>query len=110
LRLPVDAEFNRTPLQEAINYVASEINVTIDIDGDALKDAGYTKNMPQTFDLGMIPARDVLWKILKQYQEVGKQMVLIVNEADGRATVKTRKFADAAGETPYELTPAASPE
>ncbi|MEZ6052900.1 MAG: hypothetical protein R3C02_16195 [Planctomycetaceae bacterium] len=110
LRLLVDAEFNRTPLQEAINYVASEINVTIDIDGDALKDAGYTKNMPQTFDLGMIPARDVLWKILKQYQEVGKQMVLIVNEAEGRATVKTRKFADAAGETPYELAPAASPE
>ncbi len=103
LQLPVDAEFNRTPLQEAIDYIAGEINVSIVIDGDALKDAGYTKNMPQTFTLGTVTAQQALREIVEQYQEDGKQMVLVIDEEVGRAILKTKKFADAAGETPFDL-------
>ncbi|MCA9077436.1 MAG: hypothetical protein KDA93_20585 [Planctomycetaceae bacterium] len=104
LGIPVDAEFNRTPLQEAIDYIAREINVTIEIDGDALKDAGYTKNMPQTFTLGKVSASEALAEIVSRYQEEGKQMVLVVDEQSSKAVLKTSKFAVAAGETPFELT------
>ncbi len=105
LRLPVDAEFNRTPLQEAMAYIADEIGLVIAIDGDALKDAGYTKNMPQTFDLGRVPASEAIRKIIQQYQEPGKQMVLVLNEEQQRATVLTRKFAEQRGWEPFNLSP-----
>ncbi len=103
LRLPVDAEFNRTPLQEALAYIADEIGIVITIDGDALKDAGYTKNMPQTFNLGRVPAAEAIQKIIQQYQEPGKQMVLVLDEAQKQATVLTAKFAEQRGWEPYDL-------
>lgn len=70
LQTPLDAEFARMPLQEAIAYIAEEAGLTIDIDGDGLKLAGYTQNMPQTFDLGSVPAGAALAKILSQYEKM----------------------------------------
>ncbi|MCA9071669.1 MAG: hypothetical protein KDA84_22235, partial [Planctomycetaceae bacterium] len=49
LKLPMDVDFRRRPLQEAFSDIGEATHVQFDIDGDALKFAGYTKNMPQTF-------------------------------------------------------------
>jgi hypothetical protein len=105
LQLPVDVEFTRTPLHEAVAYIAGEIDVPIDIDGDALKEAGYTKNMPQTFTLGKVSAAAALQRILQPYQEPGKEMVLVVDEQQQRATILTRPFAERRGLTPHPLQP-----
>jgi hypothetical protein len=105
LRLPVDAEFTRTPLHEAIAYIAGEIDVPIDIDGDALKEAGYTKNMPQTFTLGQVSAAAALQRILQQYQEPGKEMVIVVDEQQQRATILTRPASARRGLQPFSLRP-----
>jgi len=97
LQLPVDAEFNRVPLQEALDYIGQEIHVGIEIDGDALKDAGFTKNMAQTFTLGKVPAAKALKRIVDQYKEPGKQMVIVLDEARQTLIVLTKKFADQRG-------------
>jgi hypothetical protein len=103
LRQPVDGEFSRTPLQEAIDYLAGELDVPFKMDGDALKDAGFTKNMPQSMNLGRVPAIDILREIVLQYKEPGKELVIVVDEAAGRVTVTTRKFAEQQGQTPWSF-------
>lgn len=103
LQLPVDAEFNRVPLQEALDYIGREIQVSVEIDGDALKDAGFTKNMAQTFTLGKVPAATALGAIIKQYEEPGKQMVVVLDEARMTLIVLTKKFADERGLTIHDF-------
>jgi hypothetical protein len=96
LKKPLEIDFRRTPLQEAFAYIAEETKAPIDIDGDALKFAGYTKNMPQTFALGVVPAEEALEKILSQYD----QMCIVVDETKKVATVMTFAFAKDRGLTP----------
>jgi predicted Zn finger-like uncharacterized protein len=103
LQLPVDAEFDRMPLQEALDYISGEIRVAVEIDGDALKDAGFTKNMAQTFTLGKVPAADALKQIIGQYKEPGKEMVVVIDEPRKTLVVMTRKFADQQGLTVHEF-------
>ncbi len=103
LQLPVEAEFSRTPLAEAIDYIGREIGVPIEIDGDALKDAGFTKNMAQTFNLGRVPARSALAEIIRQYKEPGKELVLSIDEPGQTMTLLTRKFAEQKGLAVYAL-------
>jgi hypothetical protein len=94
MKLPVDAEFNRTPLQPALEYLCAEVEVNLFLDGDALEDAGYTRNMPQTYDLGKVPMEQALAAIINGYQEEGREMVVSVNEETKTVTVTTRKFAE----------------
>jgi hypothetical protein len=89
LKFKIEADFRRTPLQEAFAYIAGETKVKIALDGDALKLAGYTKNMPQTFSLGTVPAEDVIRKILTQYDA----MCVVVDEKSKLATVMTKSVA-----------------
>jgi len=96
LKFKIEADFRRTPLQEAFAYIATETKVKIIIDGDALKLSGYTKNMPQTFSLGTVPAEDVMRKILAQYD----QMCVVVNEQSKQATVMTKSVAKSNNLTP----------
>jgi len=103
MKLPVDAEFNRTPFEQAVTYLCQEVQVEIFVDGDALKDAGYTKNMPQTFNLGKVPMQRALFQIVNAYQEKDKEMVISVNEKTKTITVTTKKFADARGLPVYPL-------
>ena len=106
LQLPVDAEFRRSPLHEAFAYLCSEIDAKLEIDGDALKDAGYTQNMPQTFNIGVVPVEVAISRIVGQYDGDGKdelQMVVIVNETTKTLHVTTRKFADQQELTPLDL-------
>jgi hypothetical protein len=96
---PVD--FRRTPLQEAFAYIADEIKVTIDIDGDALKLSGYTQNMPQTFQLDKASGAQAIQEILKNYDK----MCIVVDETRGAITVSTYPVAEQKGLTPFKLTP-----
>lgn len=93
----VDAEFNRVPLEQALTALCKDIQVQLVVDGDALKDAGYTRNMPQTFKLGEVPARVALGRILQPYQAKDKELVLCANPGQLNLTLTTKKFADASG-------------
>lgn len=93
-QLKVDAEFERVPIEQAITYICNEVKVKVFVDGDAFKDAGWTKNMPQTFNLGKVSGERALGEIIKKYNEVLSQMVVSINEAEMKVHVTTRKFAE----------------
>lgn len=92
--LKVDAEFERKPIEEAIVYIGGEIKVKVFVDGDAFKDAGWTKNMPQTFNLGKVTGERALAQIINKYDEKLSQMVLSVDEKEMKIHITTRKFAE----------------
>ncbi|QDT38274.1 hypothetical protein [Stratiformator vulcanicus] len=96
LQLPVEIEFNRTPLQEAFAYLAEETKTTIEVDGEALKFAGYTKNMPQSMSLGKVPATKAIAQIVSQYD----QMAIVIDEAGNKAIVTTLNDATGKGLKP----------
>ncbi|WP_437186048.1 MJ0042-type zinc finger domain-containing protein [Planctomicrobium sp. SH668] len=101
----VDAEFARTPFEQAVTFLCDEIQVKVFVDGDALKDAGYTKNMPQTFNLGKVPMKKALSKIVNSYQEAGKEMVISIDEKTKTITVTTLKFAGQNNQPVFDLKP-----
>lgn len=107
LKQKVDLDFNRTPLQEAFSRIGDEIWTTIEIEGDALKSAGYTKNMPQTMKAEQVTAVQAIAKILQQYQNVrnpGQSMVIVVDEDKKRIRVTTEAFCQKQNLQPYDVT------
>lgn len=106
LKLKMDVDFRRTPLQEALAFVAAQIKTTIDIDGDALKSGGFTKNMPQTFKGEKLTAQEVIAKILQNYQDPQKPrntIVIVVDETKKTITLTTKASADQQKLTPYDV-------
>ncbi len=90
----VSVDFRRTPLQEAIAFVAQEVGVTIDINGDALKFGGYTKNMTQDFSAIDKPAKEVLLIILRKYADpVRPEKSMVIAERDGKLMLTTEASA-----------------
>lgn len=109
LQIELDAEFRDTPLYAAFEYIVGEIDVGLDIDGDALKDAGYTQNMEQTFELGIVPASEAIHAIISQYDGGNtpeKRMVIAVDEENEQIIVTTYKFAEMNGLEPFPVAPA----
>jgi len=102
LKLKLLIDFRATPLQEAFGYIGESIKTEIAIDGDALKAAGFTQNMPQTFDLGNVTALKAVDAILKKYAGERDPMVLIVDEAGKKLAFSTVSKAKAAGLTVFE--------
>ena len=92
LGIKIEVDFRRTPLQEAVKFVGEEIQVPFEIDGDALKLSGYTKNMPQTMTKAD-SAKAVLNEIMKKY----KGMVIVVDEGKKRITLMTQAAAEKLG-------------
>ncbi len=111
LKFPVDANFQRTPLQEVLQSLCDQVKVGLELDGNALKDAGYTKNMPQTLMLGKVPMNHVLATIASAYPDRGngQGLVVSIDQANNAITVTTRKFAEARGLKIHPL-PAAPPK
>ncbi len=64
-----------------------------------MKDAGYTKNMSQTMNLGTVSGLRAISAILKQYDK----MVISVDEKRKLITLTTKKFAAQKGLAPFEL-------
>ncbi|MEX0716850.1 MAG: hypothetical protein WD066_09695 [Planctomycetaceae bacterium] len=102
LRLPVEIAFERTPLQQAFDFIGGEIQVPFDIDGDALMAAGMTKNMPQEQKLGTVPAIQGVQAIIDRYKAEG--MCIVIDEAAKTAIVTTITAAMAKNQQPT-LTP-----
>ena len=112
LKMKVIVDFRRTPLQEAFGYIGETIKTDVSIDGDALKGAGFTQNMPQTFDLGEISALEALDAILEKYAKERDPLVLIVDEKNKKLILSTKVKAEADGLTPYntKTKPSADPK
>ncbi|MFO1003507.1 MAG: hypothetical protein U0936_24505 [Planctomycetaceae bacterium] len=105
LKMKVLIDFRRTPLQEAFGYIGESIKTEVTIDGDALKGAGFTQNMPQTFDLGTVTAQAALHEILLKYAKERDPLVLIVDEKAKKLILSTKVKAEADGLTPFDTAP-----
>lgn len=99
LKMQVLIDFRNFPLQEAMAYIGEEIRTEIIIDGDALKAAGFTQNMNQTFNLGSVPAIKAFDAILAQYAGERDPMVIVVDEAAKKIILGTRSKAELDGLT-----------
>ena len=77
-----------------MSFIAAEIGVTVEIDGDALMQQGFTRNMPQTHELGEVPAHQAINAILEQYES---KMVIVADEQNNAIRLTTRAAADEAG-------------
>jgi len=98
LKMKIEVEFNRTPLQDAFAYIAEECKTGVDIDGDALKDKGYTKNMAQTFKLEG-SGLEAIKNILDRYDS----MCLVVEEDKKQFLITTVSFAEKNGQKVFEI-------
>ena len=105
LQMKVLIDFRRTPLQEAFGYIGESLKTEVAIDGDALKGAGFTQNMPQTFDLGTVTAQAALHEILLKYAKERDPLVLIVDEKAKKLILSTKVKAEADGLTPFDTAP-----
>ncbi len=111
LKTEVDVEFARTPLQDAVKFIAEKCEIEIEIDGDALKAAGFTKNMPQTMTLGKVTGLDAIGAVLKKYEKEKVPLVLVIQEDEKKALITTSEFAEKNKLTAFEFAkPAESPK
>ncbi|GDY09103.1 hypothetical protein LBMAG52_25890 [Planctomycetia bacterium] len=104
-QISVEAEFNSTPLEEAMKLIAEECKVTIDLDGDGLKDGAYTKNMKQSLTLGKVTGLQAVAAILNA---CGKDrplnpMVLIIDESKKVAIISSKNYAENKGQKPFQF-------
>lgn len=107
LKVKIDVDFRRTPLQDAFAYIGGEIKTNVDIDGDALKFGGYTKNMTQDMKLDAQPAKVAIAKILEKYQDTmrpEKHMVIVVDEAKKEILVTTQASCEKNNLKPFDVT------
>jgi len=102
LKMNVLIDFRRTPLQEAFGFIGESIKTDVSIDGDALKGAGFTQNMPQTMDMGSVTALAAIDRILENYVKERDPLVLIVDEKQKKLILSTKTKAEADGLQPYD--------
>ncbi|TXT23970.1 MAG: hypothetical protein FD138_3142, partial [Planctomycetota bacterium] len=104
-QLPVEIEFTKTPLQDGIKYIAEECKVTIRIDGDGLKDGGYTQNMEQNYKLGKVTGLQALATIVKKYEKErpANPVVLIIDEPQKIAIISSKNYAENKGQKPFQF-------
>ena len=101
LKLNVLIDFRATPLQEALGYIGDTIKTEISIDGDGLKAAAFTQNMPQTYDLGTVTALKAIDTIFAKYAKERDPMVMVVDEAGKKLIFTTASKAAADGLTTF---------
>ncbi|HTN04337.1 MAG TPA: hypothetical protein VL132_20770 [Planctomycetaceae bacterium] len=103
LKLKMDFDYRRSPLQEAIAFIADEIKVEFRIDGDALKAAGYTQNMPATFKMDQATPMAAILEIANQNS--APLICIVVDEEKKQVTLTTRTFAADKGLKEFPLEP-----
>lgn len=107
LATPIDVDFRATPMNEAFAFISGELKTAIEIDGDALKAGGFTKNIKQSFRMDSTRAQDVIAKIFSESKSVEsnpeKCLVLVVDEANQRILITTQAFADRKKLTSFKL-------
>jgi outer membrane protein assembly factor BamB len=104
LATPVEINFDRTPLQEAIRNIAEQCGIAVMIDANALKMSGLTLNMARKA-VGRFSAAGAFRSVLNQPPQDGPgALCLVCDDASGRLIVTTRTVAEGQGQTPIELT------
>lgn len=101
LKKNVEADFRRTPLEDAFIAMGGDVGVAVVIDGKALEAVGYTRNMPQEMQLGSVPATTAIAEILKKYEH----MVIVLDENAKQVKVTTRAAAEKNGWTVFPVGP-----
>ncbi|VAX42812.1 hypothetical protein MNBD_PLANCTO02-3308 [hydrothermal vent metagenome] len=101
LRMKIDIDFRRQPLQEAFAYIAEETKTKMVVDGDGLKLSGFTKNMPQTFTMGEVPATHAIAKILSQRGY--ELMRVIVDEKNKQVILTTKAVVEETKATAFDF-------
>ena len=97
LKLKIDVDFRATPLSEAFAYISGEIKTPIEIDGDAIKAGGFTKNLKQSFRLDAATVQQVIQKIFEESKGVEpnpeKHLIILVDENQKKLVVTTSAAA-----------------
>ena len=103
LKTQLEIDFRRMPLQEAFAYIADETKTNIVLDGEALKLVGYTKNMPQSMNLGMVSGLDAIQAIFNVKNQ--DQMCLVIDEGAKTAMITSKPYAKNKNLTPFVFPP-----
>jgi len=107
LKLKIDVDFRATPLNEAFTFLAGEIRTPIELDGDALKAGGFTKNIKQEFRMDKAPVQEVILKIFELSKGVDpnpeKTLIIVVDETKKSIYVTTLAAAGRKGLKPYPI-------
>ncbi|MBC7817576.1 MAG: hypothetical protein IAG10_11845 [Planctomycetaceae bacterium] len=109
LKSEVEVEFIKVPLQDVFKSIAEKCEIEIEIDGDALKAAGFTKNMTQNLTLGKVTGLEAIGAILKKYENEKSPLVLVIQEDEKKALITTSEFAKKGELTPFEFAKPAEP-
>ena len=104
LKMKLEVDFKRMPLEEVLAYIADETKTKIILDGAGLKLVGYTQNMRQTMNLGTVSALETIQAIFNVKDQ--DQMCLIIDENAKTATVTSKPFAQQNNLKTYEFPPA----
>lgn len=100
LRKLISVDFKDHMLFQTINEVAKQTGVTIKIEADDLKAAGYTQNMKVRLTEDDTSGLNVLNSILAKYE-----LVVVADDARDRAIVTSAVAAKARGQTPLTAKP-----
>ncbi|MEI8019341.1 MAG: hypothetical protein WCH39_14145 [Schlesneria sp.] len=107
LKMKIDVDFRRTPLNEAFAFIGGEIKTPFEIDGDALKLGGFTKNIAQVFKMDGAKVQDIILMIFKESKGIDpkpeKTLVIIVDESNKNVVVTTLATANDKGLKPFDL-------
>lgn len=98
LASPVTVDFRRAPLYQAVGDIADQLQISVKINGDDLRDIGVTQNIPQEFSLEGVPAVQVLRRILEK-----ENLCLLVDEPGKRIIISTVKAATERGDKMFPL-------
>ena len=94
----IDVDFRAAPMNEAFAFISGEIKTPIEIDGDALKAGGFTKNIKQSFRMDATRAQDVIARIFSESKSIEsnpeKCLVLVIDEANQKILITTQAAAD----------------
>ncbi len=101
LRMKIEIDFRNQPLQEAFAYIAEETKTKIIVDGKGLKALAFTKNMPQTFTMGEVPATHAIAKILSQRGY--ELMRVIVDEKNKQVIITTKTVVEETKATAFDF-------
>jgi hypothetical protein len=94
-------------MTEAFNFIGGEIKTPFEVDGDALKLGGFTKNISQEFKMDAARPLDVIQKIFEVAKGVNnppeRTLVIVVDESKKNVLVTTLSTANDKGLKAFDL-------
>jgi len=105
LKAEIEVDWKKMPLQDAVKSIAEKCEIEIDLDGEALKASGFTKDMEQNLTLGKVTGLAAIDAILQKSEKErpGRGMVLVIRDEEKKALITTAEFAKKNEQTPFEF-------